>query len=95
MKLNELKKKLGMQESLEFLANNQVIIYFENGAIFQSYDTIIVVSLYGVGDFVKKDWQISPTTSKYLYQYLHISGSNKKKKLEEGIKEEILKTFEE
>lgn len=45
---------------------NQFFLEFENGSIFQSYGSIIVVRLFGdLVTYLGDDWDYSVTTSKY------------------------------
>jgi hypothetical protein len=94
MKLQTLLKRLGTFEKVEQIANNQVIIYFKKGKIFQSYNTIMLVEINNQY-YIRRDWQISVTTSKYLYEVLWITEDNKKKGLEKRIKSGSLKFFED
>lgn len=56
---------------------NQFEIKFENGEVFQSYDSVIVVSFYLFdSEFSNKiyfgsDWDYSKTTSKYRNKFLN------------------------
>ena len=58
------------------------LIKFENGTVFQSYDSIIAVEIrqkvkgdYKIVTYLTKDWDYSTTTGKYRNQFL---GENKK-----------------
>lgn len=88
MKLNTLKNRLKGFPKVKNMDSssynggtvpNQFIIEFDNGAIFQSYDSIIAVEITtkvrGEEGFEKKiylteDWDYSKTTNKYRNQFL-------------------------
>lgn len=57
---------------------NQFILEFENGRVFQSYESIIVVSFWysesgkhNNKTYFGEDWNASRTTSKYRNRFLH------------------------
>lgn len=79
----EILKALGNFKAVENMTSNngndipnQFIIYHENGRIFQSYNSIIVVSLdseireEGVKYYLGDDWEYSKTTGKYRNLFL-------------------------
>ena len=54
-------------KKVEQLANNQFLIKFDKGEIFQSYDSIIAMKYYDSDIlYLYKDYNYSITTSKYL-----------------------------
>ena len=59
---------------------NQFIIYFENGRVFQSYQSIIAVEFNNGNVYIGKDWDYSITTGKYRNMFL---GEDKKETQEE------------
>jgi len=74
----KVTKRLKGFKSIENLAPNQTIVYFENGSLFQSYNSIIAVRLRTKAKettYIGKDWEYSNTTGKYRNQYL---GEDKK-----------------
>ena len=88
MKLNTLKKRLKGFAKIENMESpsynggtvaNQFIIKFDNGCVFQSYDSIIAVEIeekvrgeqgYKKKVYLTKDWDYSKTTGKYRNQFL-------------------------
>lgn len=63
---------------------NQFILYFNNGEIFQSYESVIVLQLYNSDIiYLGDDWEYSTTTGKYRNLYLNMN----KKEILKGIKE--------
>ena len=84
--LNKFKK-------VEQLFNNQFVVHFNNGCVFQSYDSIIAYKINGECYLTYK-WNYSRTTMKYLYlfleNYCYFNDLNKKK-VEKLIKENTLK----
>ena len=72
METSVIKKKLGNFVSVENLTSsngnnvpNQFHLRFENGRVFQSYDSLIAIILNGV-IYLGSDWNYSRTTMKYL-----------------------------
>lgn len=64
---------------------NQFILLFDNGRVFQSYDSIIVVKFFDESKFyLGEDWKYSKTTSKYRKEFI----SWTTKELEQYIAEE-------
>lgn len=68
---------LGAFKSVKSIANNQTVLKFEQGRIFASYESIIVIEFFDDKDckysnqmFFGKDWNYSRTTSKYRNQFL-------------------------
>lgn len=86
-------KKFKNFETVEALGNNQFVIHFQNGCIFQSYDSIITYKINGECYLTNK-WNYSRTTMKYLYlflkNYCYFNDLNKNK-VEKLIKENTLK----
>lgn len=79
MKLDILKKKLkGFGNIQNMYVPNQFIVNFDNGSVFQSYDSIIAIEIRtskGRKIYLGKDWDYSVTTGKYRNNFL---GENKK-----------------
>ena len=91
MKLATIKKRLkgfGYIQNMQSpsynggTVANQYTIKFDNGTVFQSYDSIIAVEIrqkvkgdYKIVTYLTKDWDYSTTTGKYRNQFL---GENKK-----------------
>ncbi len=88
--LDELIKELGTFKYVAKIQNNQYEIVFEKGFIFQSYQTIMAVKTLD-GIFLRENWQISNTTSKYLYQFLNLD----RKELLQKIKENEIQFFKD
>lgn len=88
--LDELIKELGDFKYVRKIQNNQYEIVFEKGFIFQSYQTIMAVKTW-YGTYIKENWQISNTTSKYLYQFLNLN----RKELLQKIKENKIQFFKD
>ncbi len=90
MKATTVKNKLGNFVSVENLTSsngndvpNQFNLRFENGKVFQSYNSLIAIKIDGKV-YLGKDWNYSKTTMKYLNWWL---GGYSKKEIEKGIKE--------
>lgn len=79
-------------------AANQFEIFYENGEMFQSYQSYICVEFYSEGNVAKnfpekllgkrvlfKDFDYSNTTNKYRCNFLSESGKETKAKIEKGI----------
>ena len=86
-------KKFKNFEIVEELGRNQFVIHFENGCIFQSYDSIIA---YKINEkcYLTSKWNYSRTTMKYLYlfleDYCYFNKLNKKE-IEKLIEENTFK----
>jgi len=88
--LNELIQELGNFKYVTKIQNNQYEIVFEKGFIFQSYQTIMAVKTWNE-IYLRENWQISNTTSKYLYQFLDLD----RKELLQKIKENKIQFFKD
>ena len=64
---------------METLGANQHIIHFQNGSLFQSYESLICVKI-GSELYFTDDWNCSKTTSKYRNKFTQETRS----KLESG-----------
>ena len=62
---------------------NQVVIYMDNGQVFQSYDSTIAIKHKGV-IYLTNDFDYSVTTSKYLKQFCGFSAKEIKTELKNG-----------
>lgn len=72
MQITKLIRQLGNFKIVQSLAENQLIINFENGVIFQSYQSIIIVSFEGQDMYyLGKNWDYSTTTAKYRNRFLY------------------------
>lgn len=80
-KLSEVKAKLGNFIKVENLTSsrgndvpNQFRLRFENGTVFQSYDSTIAISLRVFGEpeqiYLTPHWDYSKTTGKYRNSWL-------------------------
>ena len=90
MKATTVKKKLGTFVRVDNLTSingnvvsNQFQLEFENGRVFQSYDSLIAIKIDGK-IYLCEYWDYSRTTMKYLNWWL---GGYSKKEIEKGIKE--------
>ena len=63
---------------------NQYVCNIGDTEIFQSYETVVAIRRPGKPDTVAVGWPFFQTTSRYLYQFLGITGG--KKELEARIK---------
>lgn len=88
MKLDTLKKRLKGFAKIENMESpsynggtvaNQFLIQFDNGTVFQSYDSIIAIEItekirgkgtYEKKTYLTKEWDYSRTTGKYRNQFL-------------------------
>ena len=86
--LKSLQRELGKFVSVSNMEGrsgkvpNQFIIKYENGTIFQSYESIIAVKCKGLYLTDKHDYSV--TTSKYCLQFTNYTTKERKKGLEEG-----------
>jgi len=62
---------------------NQFIIYFDNGSIFKSYNSIIAVKHKGVV-YLGSNWEYSATTGKYRGQFLGEGVADTRVKIKNG-----------
>lgn len=73
-----------MKTKVEFLANNQCIIYAENSVSFQSYESIIC-KIENVQTYLdEKFWDYSKTTGKYRNIFLRETKQETAKKINSG-----------
>ena len=86
--LKSLQRELGKFVSVSNMDGqsgkvpNQFIIKYENGTIFQSYESIIAVKCNGL--YLTDKHDCSVTTSKYCLQFTNYTTKERKKGLEEG-----------
>ena len=77
-------KKLGVFRTIETIGKNQIIVYFEYGKLFYSYNSIIAVVFFREEKYyLFEKWDYSKTTSKYLNKFLN----KDKKKIRNDIKD--------
>jgi hypothetical protein len=76
---------LGTIEGVEHLATDQTILYFENGEVFHSYDSFIVVRYYeNPIIYLGEHWNYSKTTSKYRNEFLRKTSKELNNMIKEG-----------
>ena len=63
---------------------NQFILKFENGEVFQSYESIIAVKFNDGAVFLGEHWNYSRTTQKYRNEFLRENTAETRNKLEIG-----------
>ncbi len=86
--LKSLQRELGKFVSVSNMEGksgkvpNQFIIKYENGTIFQSYESIIAVKCKGLYLTDKHDYSV--TTSKYCLQFTNYNKKERNQGLEEG-----------
>lgn len=68
---------------METLGANQHIIHFQNGSLFQSYESLICVKI-GSELYFTDDWNCSKTTSKYRNKFTQETTQETRSKLESG-----------
>lgn len=76
-----MQHKLKGFRRVEHLNTNQTVVYFDNGSLFQSYDSIIALNLNGK-TYLGKNWDYSQTTGKYRNIYLGESKAETQKKID-------------
>ena len=81
--LHEIKSKLIGYNGTETLGANQIKIGFQNGMLFQSCNSIIVIILDGKV-FLGEDWNYSATTSKYRNKFLNETTKETEAKIRSG-----------
>jgi len=82
-KLGSFKSVVNMKSNNNNSIPNQFILYFANGEIFQSYNSIIIIKLYDVDTYyLGEDYKYSKTTAKYRNLFL----KKDTKEIEEDIK---------
>ena len=74
-----------MKTKVNFLANNQVIIYTDNSVLFQSYNSVIAKIENGVTFLDENKWDYSKTTGKYRNIFLGETKKETEKKINSGI----------
>ena len=74
-----------MKTTVNFLANNQVIIYTDNSVLFQSYDSVIAKIENGTTFLDENKWDYSKTTGKYRNIFLGETKKETEKKINSGI----------
>ena len=98
MKASTIKKQLGNFRRVKNMMSNggndvpnQFILYFENGTVFQSYNSIIAIRFnydvkYGLSGKIvlSEDWDYSMTTSKYRNDFLGEHTKETRTKLDSG-----------
>lgn len=62
-------EKLKNFKRVSVMGSNHFIVVFENGNIFQSYDSMIAIKVNGIMHLTSK-WNYSPTTGRYRNTYL-------------------------
>jgi hypothetical protein len=76
---------LGTIEGVEHLAADQTILYFENGEVFHSYDSFIVVRYYeNPTVYLGGLWNCGRTTSKYRNKFLRKTSKELNNMVKEG-----------
>lgn len=74
----ELTKKLGEFKNVKPLANNQIVLVYENGEIFSSYETIIGFKV-GYDYYLTDSYNCSTTTSKWCNTWLGVDTKTRDK----------------
>ena len=74
-----------MKTTVNFLANNQVIIYTDNSVLFQSYDSVIAKIENGITFLDENMWDYSKTTGKYRNIFLGETKKETENKINSGI----------
>lgn len=90
-KIQEIKDKLGKFIKVEPIilprsgeaVRNQYKVRFENGNLYQSYDTLIGIRTGGKL-YLTRSHEYSTTTSKYCREWCGYSGEERRKGLESG-----------
>lgn len=90
MNKNDVMKKLGIFKDVENMTSsngndvpNQFILYFENGQVFKSYQTIIAVEVCNEL-YLDPKHDYSNTTSKYCKQFCGMDKKEREKAILEG-----------
>lgn len=96
MKLETVKKRLKGFGKIENMYSprynggkvaNQFIITFDNGCVFQSYESIIAIELYNSGNkkvYLTNKWDYSKTTGIYRNQFLSETINETREKIKTG-----------
>ena len=69
MTKSEVLEKLKGFKYVQTLAPNKTIVKFDNGRVFQSYDSTICIILDGQ-TYLTREWNYSKTTGKYRNIFL-------------------------
>lgn len=86
MKKSTLLKKLGGFVKVQNVQTNQIVINFENGKVFQSYESIIAIKLNNNDAlYLGDDYNYSMTTSKYLNKVFGFTSKECTNKIKEGV----------
>lgn len=84
MKLTTIQNKLkGFKQIRDFGVPNQYQVEFNNGTIFQSYNSIIAIKLDGK-IYLTDKWDYSTTTGKYRNQFLFEDKKTTQSKIDSG-----------
>ena len=94
-KLGVYKKSINLLTKFGNVATNQIILIFENGSLFQSYDSIIAIKYLSIYPTIKdnytsivyigKDWNYSTTTGQYRNQFLGENKAETQSKIDNGV----------
>lgn len=92
MEKSEIYKKLGSFIRVENMTGrtgdavkNQFILKYENGEVFQSYESIIAVNIWNDNKYyIGKHWDYSTTTGKYRSEFLKCDKKELQKMLKNG-----------
>lgn len=91
MKLKTVIKKLRKFKDVENMVSsngndvpNQHILYFDNGKLFKSYDSVIAVQIYSDKTYLTPHWDYSSTTGKYRNHFLRCNKKECETKLKNG-----------
>lgn len=82
--LSNIAKELGSYQSVSNMANNQVNLSFENGRVFQSYNSVIAVKVFGGKTYLTPHWDYSNTTGQYRNKFLGCNKKECKQKIKSG-----------
>ena len=66
------------------LANNQIVVSFTNGEVFESYNQPIVIKLNNI-TYLTDKWDYSKNTGKYRNRYLNETKKEIEKKIKDGL----------
>jgi len=85
-------KRLGKFKNVENMISpngnyipNQFILFFENGKVFKSYNSIIAIWFHNGDVILGKDWNYSNTTGKYRNIFLGETKADTLIKIKDGI----------
>ena len=79
----ELTAKLGEFKHVKPLANNQIVLVYENGEIFSSYETIIGFKV-NYCYYLTADYKYSTTTSKWCNRWLGVDSKTRDQAIKNG-----------